>query len=142
MDSQTEKLLEKYWKGETTIAEERLIKDYFKKHSDDAVVAQYFNTLNNASLLEPSRAFTHPVMRRKKRIWLSAAAAVIMGLLSIPFMINLEKAPDQYAVEDPMQAYEVTRASLQMISDGLNKGKTYSKELTKFNEAKQIIKKQ
>jgi hypothetical protein len=41
-----------------------------------------------------------------------------------------------------MEAFEVTRASLQMVSNGLNKGKTYSKELTKFNEAKQIIKKQ
>ena len=141
MDSQTEKLLEKYWHGETTIAEERALKAYFEKHAEDSLEAQYFGNLNSAAVKEPSKNFIHPGMRRK-RIWISAAAAIIVGLISIPFIMNLEKAPDQYAVEDPMQAFEVTRASLQMVSNGLNKGKTYSKELTKFNEAKQIIKKQ
>ena len=141
MDLQTEKLLKKYWEGETTIAEERMIKEYFQKPAEESKEAQYFRNIETAAQLEPAENFMHP-NKRRKRIWLSAAAALIIGLISIPVIMNLEKEPDQFAVEDPMQAFEVTRASLQMVSKGLNKGKTYSKELTKFNEAKQIIKKQ
>jgi hypothetical protein len=140
MDLQTEKLLEKYWLGETTVKEERAIKAYFEKHADDSMEAQYFGNLKNNTEKEPLKSFVHPGMHRK-RIWLSAAAAIIMGLVSIPVIMNIEKEPDRYAVEDPMHALEVTRVSLQMVSNGLNKGKTYSNELAKFNEAKQIIKK-
>ena len=34
MDLQIEQLLEKYWNGETTIADEKLIREYFKKNPD------------------------------------------------------------------------------------------------------------
>jgi len=47
--------------------------------------------------------------------------------------------PDQFAVEDPKEAFEITRASLMMVSERLNKGKTYSQELDKINKAKEII---
>ena len=141
MDLQTEKLLEKYWRGETTVAEERTIKAYFEEHSDASMEAKYFENLRINAAIKPLKSFIHPGNRRK-RVWLSAAAAIILGMISIPVIMNIEKAPDQFAVEDPIHALEVTRASLQMVSNGLNKGKTYSKELTKFNEAKQIIKKQ
>ena len=141
MDLQTEKLLEKYWSGETSVAEEKMIKAYFQQHPEASLEASYFEKLNTEASKKPGRSFEHPG-NKNRRIWLSVAAAILIGLISIPFIINSEKAPEPYAVQDPMEAFEVTRASLQMVSNGLNKGKTYSKELTKFNEAKQIIKKQ
>jgi len=141
MDSQTEKLLEKYWHGETTVAEEKIIKVYFQQHPDESMEAQHFSITASSASIKPGKAFKHPGSQ-SKRIWLSVAAAVLIGLISIPFIINQEKVPEPYAVQDPMEAFEVTRASLQMVSNGLNKGKTYSKELAKFNEAEQIIKKQ
>jgi len=141
MDLQTEKLLEKYWRGETSVAEEKMIKAYFQQHPEASLEASYFEKLNTEVSKKPGRSFEHPG-RKKRRIWLSVAAAILIGFISIPFIINSEKSPEPYAVQDPMEAFEVTRASLQMVSNGLNKGKTYSKELTKFNEATQIIKKQ
>jgi hypothetical protein len=141
MDLQTEKLLEKYWHGETSVAEEKMVKAYFQKHPGDSLEAFYFEKLNLEASKKSNRSFEHPG-NKKRRIWLSVAAAILIGLFSIPFIINNEKSPEPYAVQDPMEAFEVTRASLQMVSNGLNKGKTYTKELTKFNEAKQIIKKQ
>ncbi len=141
MDLQTEKLLEKYWSGETSVAEEKMIKAYFQQHPEESFEASYFDKLCTEASKKSGRLFEHPG-RKKRRIWLSVAAAILIGLISIPFIINSEKSPEPYAVQDPMEAFEVTRASLQMVSNGLNKGKTYSKELSKFNEAKQIIKKQ
>jgi len=140
MDLQTEKLLEKYWRGETSVAEEKKIKAYFQQHPGETMEAQYFSNTAKAANVKSGKTFEHPG-NKSRRIWLSVAAALLIGLISIPFLLNQEKAPEPYAVQDPMEAFEVTRASLQMVSNGLNKGKTYSKELTKFNEATQIIKK-
>lgn len=139
MDLQTEKLLEKYWRGETTVAEERQIKEYFSRHPAQSAEGLYFEKSSSGSLVVPAKPFDHPG-RKRRLAWLSVAAALLIGLLTLPFLFNNQPATDQYAVEDPAKALEITRASLRMVSDGLNKGKTYSKELTKFNEAKAMIK--
>lgn len=138
MDLQIEQLLEKYWNGETTIADEKLIKEYFKKNPDLSMEGQYFRKVDPSRKEIPTKVFEHP--GRKRRLsWLSAAAVLIV-LMTLPFIFNNEAQQDQFAVENPTEAYEITRASLMMVSNGLNKGKTYSKkELNKINEAKTIV---
>ena len=84
------------------------------------------------------KAFDHPG-RNVNRIWFSAAAAVVVVLITISIFFNTNNQQDKYSVDDPMEAFEVTRASLMMVSEGLNKGKTYSNELVKFEEAKKRI---
>ena len=42
-------------------------------------------------------------------------------------------------MQDPKEAFEVTKASLMLVSEKLNKGLTYTGELDKINEAKEII---
>lgn len=141
MDLQIEQLLEKYWNGETSIAEETLIKEYFKEHPDLSMEEQYFGKVDSSRKEVPTKAFEHP--GRKRRLsWLSAAAAVLLVLMTLPFIFNNETQQEQFAVDNPTEAYEITRASLMMVSNGLNKGKTYSKELNKINEVKTIIKTQ
>jgi len=142
MDLQIEQLLEKYWNGETSVAEEREIKDYFKKHPDQSFEEQYFAQTKAKREIKPQVSFVHPG-RSVRRVWLSVAAAIILGLLAIPLIIQQQSPKDQFAVEDPAKAFEITKASLMMVSEGLNKGKTYSaEELGKFDKAKTIIKEQ
>lgn len=140
MDLQTEKLLAKYWQGETSIAEEKLIKEYFKQNPDLSAEGQYFRKTASSRQEVSNRTFEHP--ERKRRLtWLSAAAAVFIALLTLPFIFNNKAKQDQFAVDNPTEAYEITRASLMMVSNGLNKGKTFTKkELNKINEAKTIVK--
>lgn len=141
MESRIKGILEKYWLGETTVDEERLMKEYFVKNPDQYPENLYFENIKLEKSIEPQKNFEHPG-RKIKRVWLSVAAAILIALISVPFIFNNETPQDQFAVEDPTEALEITRASLRMVSEGLNKGKTYSNELTKFNEAKQIIIKQ
>ena len=141
MDLQNEQLLEKYWRGETSITEEKLIREYFKQNPDLSMEGQYFGKVASGQSKMPGKAFKHPG-RKRRLTWLSIAAAVIIGLLSLPFVFQQETTQDQFAVENPTEALEITKVSLMMVSNGLNKGKTYSKELSKFNEVKTIIKKQ
>lgn len=141
MESRIKGLLEKYWQGETSVEEERLLKKYFVHHPDQSAEKMHFANIKKEKSKYSQSAFEHPG-RRIRRIWLSVAAAVLLLLITIPFIFNKQVDQDQFVVDDPTEALEITRASLRMVSDGLNKGKSYSNELVKFNEAKQIIKKQ
>jgi hypothetical protein len=142
MDLQIEKLLEKYWAGKTSPDEEKAIRKYFKNHSEESLEGLYFNQIKSKREIKPQNSFVHPG-RRIRRAWLYAAAVIIIALLSVPFILQQEKPEDKFAVNDPKEAFEITKASLMMVSQGLNKGKTYSAdELGKFDKAKTIIKEQ
>ena len=138
MDLRIEKLKEKYWAGETSLAEEKELKAFFKENPSLLAEGRYHTTLHKKGQLRSERSFNHPG-RKNYTAWLSAAAAILI-LLSIGFFFMPDNTKvDQFAVEDPQKAYEITRASLMKISVGLNKGKTYSSELDKINKAKEII---
>ena len=141
MESRIKGLLEKYWQGETSVEEERLIKEHFNSNSGQSMEGLLFEKIKSDKSLIPQKPFEHPG-RKIRRVWLSVAAAVIILLISLPFVFNNQTQQDQFEVDNPAEALEITRASLQMVSNGLNKGKTYSNELVKFNEAKTIIKNQ
>lgn len=141
MELRIKGLLEKYWQGNTTVEEEKLIKDYFKNNPDKTTEGLYFEKIKSVKHSLPQKSFEHPG-RRIRRVWLSSAAAIIILLVSIPLVFNNQSQQDRFAIEDPAEALEITRASLQRVSNGLNKGKTYSNELVKFNKAKTIIKNQ
>lgn len=142
MELPIEKLLEKYWNGETTIAEEKLIKEYFKKNPSLTGKGRYFADLDKAKQAVPNSRFVHPVSTEKNKNWYPAvAAAIMLGIVVTAFLFNQNNTKQtQFAVDDPKEAYEVTRQALMMVSEGLNKGKTYSYELEKINEVKKIIK--
>lgn len=140
MDSQIKGLIEKYWNGETDLNEEKQVREYFRTHDGSGLEDQFFNQLASQQQVVPEKAFRHPGQQiRFKRIIAAAAAIIILFTVSV-WMFPAK--PDKFAVNDPAEAFEITKASLQMVSNGLNKGKTYSNELAKFNEAKTIIKNQ
>lgn len=140
MDLRIEKLNEKYWAGETSLAEEKELKAYFKKNPSLAKDGRYFADLNKQQQVNPAHSFSHPG-RRRTQTWMSMAAAILILITVGFFVFQNENKQDQFAVQDPQEAFEITKASLMMISEGLNKGKTYSQELNKINEAKEIINK-
>jgi len=139
MDLQIKQLVEKYWEGETSLTEEKQIREYFKQNPDLSPEGQYFRETASSRQEVSGNAFEHPG-RKRKLTWLSLAAAVLIGLMIIPFVFNHEAEQSQFSVDNPTEAYEITRASLMMVSNGLNKGKSFTKkELNKINEAKTII---
>ena len=139
MDSQIKKLKEKYWAGETSPAEEKELKAYFSSHPSPDAEAKMFRQMDEQKKTGSGRTFTHPG-RKIRTGWFSAAAAVIILVTAGLFVWqNDTNNADPYAVDDPQEAYEITRASLMKISEGLNKGKTYTYELTKINKAKETI---
>lgn len=138
MDLQIEKLKEKYWAGETSLAEEKELKAYFEANPSLSKNRRYFAELKKQKQLKASHAFVHPG-RKKRQTRMSVAATILILIAVSLFVFQNNNKQDQFAIEDPQEAFEITRASLMKISEGLNKGKTYTRELNKINKAKEII---
>ena len=134
MGSQIDKLLEKYWNGETSLEEERVIKAHFKSNPALTSEGHYFRYLANEKQVkyEGSKGIN------KKRAWLSAAAAITVGLITAVLVFN-DANKDPFAIEDPEKAFEATKNALMMISGELKEGKEHTLELSKFNKAQEEL---
>lgn len=131
MEPELEQLLDKYWKGETTVEEERQVKAHFAKAQDLSPTAQYFKSIHQQQQVK-----SEGVSWRKKSNYtrFSAAATIVVGLFVAFLTIENNPKNTQFVIEDPQEAYEITRNALMMISGGLNEGKQYSEELKKINK--------
>jgi hypothetical protein len=138
MDSRIEKLKQKYWAGETSLAEEKELKEFFSKNPSLTGEGKYFARIEKDKKQLYKQSFSHPG-RRNYSMWWSAAAVILILLTFGIFSLQDTQTSDPYAVEDPREALEITRASLMKVSEGLNKGKIYSQELDRINKAKESI---
>ena len=142
MELPIKKLLEKYWNGETSVLEEQEIKDFFKKNPSLADEGLYFRGLSKQKEVHTGSSFQHPGKSVGKSNWYSAtAAAVMLGIVVSSFFITQQQKPKQFVIDDPKEAYEITKKALSMVSEGLNQGKTYTSEIEKFNKTQQILNK-
>ena len=135
MELQIDELLEKYWKGDTSLEEERLIKSHFKSNPSLTNEGHYFRYLSNQKQTKMEDA--KPAVKQSRK-WLSAAATVTIGLITAVLVFN-DANKDPFAEEDPEKALEATRNALMMIGAGLNEGQIHAMELTKFNKAKEEL---
>ncbi|WP_421875827.1 hypothetical protein [Marinoscillum sp.] len=138
MESRINKLHAKYWAGETSLAEEAELKAYFKKNPSLSAEGRYWNALDQKQKVTPASAMKHPNTTSWKSKW-SVAAAITVGLIAAILVIQDARNPHEFAVEDPKEAYEITRKALMMVSSGLNEGKIYSQEIANINKAQEKI---
>ena len=133
-----ESLLDKYWKGETTLAEEKRIQLYFEEQKTNGLTRDYFEGI--ARMKEMKYQGETPGFKIKfDRRWYSLAATLIIGLMVGVIALREIPKEDPYLVEDPQKALEITKNAFQMISNNLNQGKKYSNEINKINKSKQIL---
>ena len=133
MAPEMDDLTDKYWRGETTVEEERLVKAHFAKSKDLSPTAKYFQSIHQQQQV---KAEGLSWKKRGNFTRFSAAATIVVGLIVAFLTIDNNPKKTQYVVEiqDPQQALEITRNALMMISGGLNEGKQYSEELKKINK--------
>ncbi len=135
MESPIEKLIEKYWNGETTLEEENRVKSHFKNNPALSNESDYFRFLKK----EQEIKFDPKVRKNSRRTWLSAAATIAVGLITAALVLQ-ESNKDPFEIDDPQKALDETRRALMMIGSGLNEGQSYAMELTKINKAKEELK--
>ena len=121
-------LLEKYWKAETTIAEEKAIKEYFAKHEPGAQLEEdvWFEAIRETKGLQPKD--NKPAERIKianKHTFFKIAASIIVifgiGLGAIKYYYHAQ-------AEKKMAVQQQIKNDLIFIADALNQGNESLKE--------------
>lgn len=123
-----EVLLEKYFEGETSIAEENELKDYFSSPNVAEHLEQYrplFGYFAEAKEQKLTNNVTL-ISKKKKVAWLSIAASIVMmmGIGTYTyFNANPVKGNQELGTyDDPEEALEATQKALAMLSDNVNVG--------------------
>lgn len=148
-----ENLIEKYFQGETSIAEERELKTYFSKTDIAPHLKSYrsmFGYLNEAQQIkypdQQTVAKIVPMHKSTNRVWQIAAAIAL--LLSVWFLLPQQTenqsiaAVDwtEYESENPEEAYEQTMEAFRLLSEAMGGGaKTATKELEHLGDLKHVL---
>ncbi|MEE4259112.1 MAG: hypothetical protein V2I62_05090, partial [Bacteroidales bacterium] len=133
-----EQLIEKFYNGETSLAEEEMLKDYLNQDTfpeQFMAVKEHFNFLKNENELELDDAFdekilqlidTEKVQSISLKIWtyrLSGVAAAILIFVMVWFGTDLLQPKEVYGtISDPSLAFLETRKAMDEVSKKMNKG--------------------
>lgn len=154
-------ILEKYWLGDSTLEEEKRLKDFFHSREDDLPadlqeVAGLFdfyeaevslgmsdNPQPEVCDLEVKRHVGTRPVKLWRRYW-EYAAIFLLVLGSIWLFRPASRTVRETAAVDtfqsPQKAMEATQKALQVLAANLNKGKAEMQKLSIFNEAEQKVK--
>jgi len=137
-------LLDKYFEGETSTAEEKVLKTYFSSPGVAQHLEQY-RPLFGYFKQESTQQFekTIPLKPRKHYVtWLSVAASVVVmfGMFTI---LNREPAQQELGTYDnPEVAFRETQKALNMLSKNVNVGVSSVDYIGKYEQTRKTIFKQ
>ena len=139
-----EQLLEKYFQGETTIAEEKQLKAYFSSNDVAPHLAKY-QTLFGYFEIQKGTQFEQklPLQPRKqstvKWIGIAASFVVLFGLATFYFYPSEPKKEDLGTYDNPEEAFAATQKALLMVSEQVNIGMESVVYLEEYEKTKKTI---
>ena len=145
-------LLNSYYNGQTTLDEERVIRNFFKKDDipsellEEKEMFESYKKIKKES--EPNSELNNEIVNlidhkweesAKKRLqniirFSISAAAGILVILSVNFYFNQKPGNIQDTFTDEQEAYEATKEVLMYISNTMNSESAKLSGLTKINE--------
>lgn len=147
------KLVDKFFEGETSLKEEKLLKDFFENSKDIPSDLLYAKDLFNHMIKESKETVDTPVVRKDRKIGprriltLSGIAAGIIILIGLVFFTRNTNQETVYAyyngepITDQEQAYKETYKAINLLSKNLNRGTADLSYLNKINKIETLIKK-
>ncbi|WP_395049161.1 hypothetical protein [Flavobacterium sp.] len=143
-----ETILEKYFRGETSIAEENALRDYFSSSNVSSNLEQYKPIFGYLTLAKKQKFKNEIVLKSRKRnlAWLSIAASVVVllgiGTYSYFNYYNANQDQDLGTYDDPEIAFRETQKALSMLSTHLNTGIESVQYVQEYENSKNLIFKQ
>jgi hypothetical protein len=140
-----EKLLEKYFEGETSIAEEKELKAYFSSSNVAQHLEQYKSVFGYFSQAKQEQFTATLPLQSKKRIkvvWLSVAASavVMLGVGLFAYQNTVETTQENLGViNDPEIAFKETQRALSLLSKHVNTGIESVSYLEEYEQSKNKI---
>lgn len=114
MKERIESLLEKYWEGETSLAEEQELKSLLKSQSDFEEEKGFFGLMESYGQENPEN-LTMPKAKVRKinSQWLSWAASVAIFTASfVGWRVYEKNQEERQAYEEVMQAFALIQTNL------------------------------
>ena len=146
-----EDILEKYFQGETSIAEENQLKEYFSSSNVAQHLEQYKPMFGYFSQVKEQKSTQEIPLKAKKRnvAWLSIAASVVvlLGIGTYFFVSEKNAAPAVAQTElgtydDPEEALAATQKALALLSNNVNVGIESVQYIQEYQQSKNKIFKQ
>ncbi len=148
-----EALLEKYFDGETSIAEEKQLQDYFSTQQVAPHLEKYTALFNHFAVAKEQQFEQEiPVLqiqkdesRNQKRnlSWISIAASVVvlMGIGTYVFYNSepVNNSKDLGTYDDPEVAFKETQKALSLLSKNVNVGIESVKYVEEYQIAKNKV---
>ncbi len=135
--SNIEKLLEKYFEGETTISEEKELKVYFTRETVPSHLERYkdmFQYFSEESTITATKDLKLNTGRTRTYTWVGIAASV--ALIAGIFLTKTTPSEPIDTFEDPEIALQETKKILNLVSQYMNEGKQELVYLNKFENTK------
>lgn len=141
-----ETLLEKYFEGATTIAEENELKAYFSSPDVAQHLEPYRPMFGYFSIAREQQFEPTIPLRTKKRkmvAWLSVAASVVVlagaGTFAYFNYGTATKSQELGTYDSPEEAFRETQKALAMLSDHVNTGVESVQYLQEYENAKEKV---
>lgn len=136
-------LLEKYFDGETTIAEENELKIYFSS-SDVAQHLEHYQGMFGYFSAAKEQKFEQELplktKARNKVAWLSVAATIVilLGMFTF-FNQNISQSQDLGTYDDPEKAFQETQKALNLLSKNVNVGVGGMQYVQEYQKSTELI---
>jgi len=146
-----EYILAKYFQGETSIAEENELKEYFSSSNVAQHLEQYKPMFGYFSQVKQQKSTQNIPLKTKKRnvAWLSIAAAfvVLLGIGTYFYESDKDAAPvvaqsELGTYDDPEEALAATQKALALLSSNVNVGIGSVQYIKEYEQSKNKIFKQ
>ncbi len=143
-----EKLIDKYFEGETSIAEEKELKNYFSSSDVAQHLEQYKSVFGYFSQAQSQQFNATIPLKAKKRTnvaWLSIAASVVIlfGIGTFMYTKTNDKPSSQLSdlgtYDDPEVALAETQKALELVSEKINVGIGSVSYINEFERSKNRI---
>ena len=139
-----EKLLEKYFEGETTISEEKELKTYFLTNEVVQHLKQYQSLLGYLTHEKDAIFVPKIVLKPTKQryYWISIAASVVVFLgigTFVYFNESTTNSNDLGTYDTPEEAFEATQKALSLLSNNLQFGIESVGYINEYESTKNII---
>ena len=138
-----EGLKEKFWNAETTLEEERLLRNHYLTVDDSDIEALYFQ------FIEEEKSVAFHTSKRKGTVYLfkkyipAIAASLLLVLASVLVFNNFQQSqkPQVFIAETPEEALLVTQVALGAINDHITTSESMIKNnLNQFDKIFSSIK--
>lgn len=158
-------LIDRYFAGESTLPEEKILRDYFAGKEVDERLKQHAPLFQWASLEQeqaideqkfremihglPGTSAPRVPLRSRRLYWMAKVAAVLVLAVGIWWAYQTRQETDQtaavdwskYEITDEKQALEITRGALFKASKTLNEGAgTAAEQMDRMQELGKFFK--